>query len=301
MNRPHDFRSPYAPAGLFQRSSHQAGVENVMVQTAVLGIAPGAGAEFLGRAGVRVAPEVVVRENLVEVGEVVLARALRIVGAQMLQGRERAGMVEGADRIRQEQHEASAGTYDAPPFAQRRQRVRHVLEAMGRKGEVVGAVRDAGERCRFAEELPGRRTGGIEPEFPAFTEAGLPRGGGREVHVVDAFGAGIDRKDAAAGKHAARPANFQTGAVRHRGQHRRAQRGPRRYQAIEHGRREPGDSAVTKAGQNMVNRAARWHAEESGNRPRRAGKEVQPGGEDALQVIASERVFVNGYLAAKRR
>lgn len=248
------------PARCDQRGAHQIEVEDVVMQAAVGGVALRADAEIIHRAGPRIAAQVVQREDLGEMREVVLAGAVGQVGLQMGQRGDRAPVVEGAGGVGEEQHQGAAGANDAAPFREGGEGIGDVLQAMRGKNEIVGGTRHTVEIGGLTEELaPGGPTG-IEAEFSAVAQVGLPGGDAGEVHVVDAAGAGVDRQELPAGEDRTGPTDFEARAPDGRGEDGRAEGGLGRPEAVVDGRGERARVGVAEPAQEKLKAGKGGHA-----------------------------------------
>ncbi len=213
MKRTDVFGAFDKPAGFEQRGLHEREIENVVVEAAVVGIEEGPCPEGLMPAGPGIAAQIVQGENLFEVSEIVICGSTGEVFTQVSERGYGPPLIERMRTVGQKKHEMAAGPNHAKPFTKSRERVCDMLEAMGRQDEVVGVIWYTLQIGGFAQELAARRPRGVEVEFTAVAQAGLPRGLRGEVHVVDAGGHRVDREDFARKENTAGAADFQARAT----------------------------------------------------------------------------------------
>ena len=102
----------------------------MVVETAVLLVLQRACAELLGLAGGEVAMEVVQRENLIQMSEIVFSGSAFGVFEKVFEGGDRASVIEGPSRIGKRQHQPSSRTRNPEPLFESGERVGNMLEAV---------------------------------------------------------------------------------------------------------------------------------------------------------------------------
>jgi hypothetical protein len=126
-------------------------VEDVMMKAAIVEIIETTHAKLFESARTRVAREVMVREYIGKMAEVVFAdTAFEVVQHRRDCGR-RTAMIEGVPIEGEDEDERSPGFQYTLPFHQRLDRVSEVLQVMSRKYKIVACVGDLGEIGPFAE------------------------------------------------------------------------------------------------------------------------------------------------------
>ncbi len=165
-------------------------------------------------------------------GEIILAGVPVEIGLQVGQGGHGPPVVEGLARVGQDQYQLSARAEHPPPFAQGGDGIGHVLEAMGGEDKIVASLRDAAEVGGFAQELPAGRAAVIEAEIAAVAQIGFPSCDAGEVHIVDAGGVRIGRKNSPAEEDIAGSADLEAGPVQDCGANRRSEGGTSRPEAV---------------------------------------------------------------------
>ncbi len=161
------------PTGGFQGRPLQGGIEDVLMQAAVLGIAQRAGAELFRRPGQHIPAQVVQREDFLKMGEIVLAGVPVEIGLQVGEGGHGSPVVEGLVRVGQDQHQRAAGAHDAAPFGQRSEWVGDMLKAVRGEDEIVAFIGEAVQPGGLAEELAAGRLVWMETKRALVAQTGL--------------------------------------------------------------------------------------------------------------------------------
>ena len=192
-----------------QRDQRRAG-EGVMVQQPVLVVRAPLRLEAGPVADRGVAAQVVKRENLFEVRQVVLCGVRLVVGDQVRQRRDRPPVVERARHVRRDDQQAPAGPGHAPPVAQRAQRVGQVLDDVGAQDRVVALVVEPLERDPVDDEHRALRP--VRPRRAVYAGvlAAVPDGLVRELAAVETAENLVDRQHPTGLEDPARAADLES-------------------------------------------------------------------------------------------
>ncbi len=106
------------------------------------------------RAGVPL--DVVQLKHLVEVGEIVLADRVCLIGTHVLHGRDRPAVIEGLVAMGEDEQQVAPVAYRPLPFGQCPKWVGQVLQHVRGEHGVVVVVGDRVEPTRLADDAPSR-------------------------------------------------------------------------------------------------------------------------------------------------
>ena len=169
--------------------------------------------ELLAGPGQRVAVQVVQRDDLRQVREVVLGGRVALVLEEVLERRDRPAVVERRAWVGQDQDQRAPRPQDAAPLAQRGDRVGDVLERVRRQQHVVGPGHHAPQVGGLPDERLAGRLAGVEAERRALLDVVLPQRPVAEVRVVEAADQRVEGEDPAAAEDLARPADLEGAGV----------------------------------------------------------------------------------------
>jgi hypothetical protein len=183
----------------------------VVMQAAELKISQGTLPELFPVPGMRIAAQVVLGKNVLEMSEIVFADLGAIIVEHVVHGGGRPAVIKGSPAVGQDQDERPVWSNYPLPFLERFDRIREMLEIMARQEELVASV---GERLQVGsldDEVAARWLRRVI--YKRRLNVSFPHCGIRKNAVIESAHAAVDGEKRA--KERAGPPDFQAGKAKH--------------------------------------------------------------------------------------